>query len=164
MTEQETRLLGRPSWTLLSCVLVVLAYYVLPVRADSSLPIRAGFGAVILVGLAVATIWELRRPGDPVSRLVVLLVLVVVCFASGFYILATTSAGEFSGIETRTDALYFTIVTMATIGYGDIHPIGQAARVLVMFAIVFNLVFVAALASAIASRLRVRMSGPKVKE
>ena len=42
---------------------------------------------------------------------------------------------------------------MATIGYGDIHPVGQAARV-VMVSIAFNAVFVAAIASALVSVLR----------
>lgn len=64
------------------------------------------------------------------------------------------SAGQFEGIENRTDALYFTVVTMATIGYGDIHPVGQAARLVVLVSIAFNAVFVAAIASALVSVLR----------
>lgn len=59
-------------------------------------------------------------------------------------------------METRTDALYFTIVTMATIGYGDIHATGQFARVLVMIAVLFQFTFLTALISTITRRLRVR--------
>lgn len=151
-------LLSRPAWTALMGVLVVLGYYVVPLRVDSSLPVRAALVAVVLVGLAVATTRELRRTNDPVSRLVALLMLVIVCFASAFYALARSGPGQFTGIDTRTDALYFTVVTMATIGYGDIHPVGQAARVLVLLSIAFNVVFVAALASAIATRLRNRLT------
>jgi voltage-gated potassium channel len=35
---------------------------------------------------------------------------------------------EFEGIATLTDAFYFTIVTATTVGYGDISPLSQQAR------------------------------------
>ena len=46
---------------------------------------------------------------------------------------------SFSGVETHpvVDALYFCIVTMCTIGYGDIAPLTDATKV---FACVFVLV------------------------
>jgi len=36
------------------------------------------------------------------------------------------------------EALYFNIVTMATVGYGDIHPTHQSTRLLAMFIIIFG--------------------------
>lgn len=147
------RLLARPWWTGLAAALVVLAYYLMPLRVDRSLPVRILVLVVVLGGLAVLVIRQMRRADDPVGRLVVVLLVVVMTFAGGFYALAQTP-GQFVGIETRTDALYFTVVTMTTIGYGDIHASGQAARVVVMLAIVFNLVFVAALGSSIVGRIR----------
>jgi len=60
---------------------------------------------------------------------------------------------QFVGIRTRTDALYFTVVTMATVGYGDAHPVGQVAKAVVALTIVFNLVFIGAIATAIIQRL-----------
>jgi voltage-gated potassium channel len=36
--------------------------------------------------------------------------------------------GEFNGIETLTDAFYFTLVTGSTVGYGDVTPTTTAAR------------------------------------
>jgi hypothetical protein len=61
------------------------------------------------------------------------------------------------GLQTRTDSLYFTMVTMATIGFGDIHAQGQIARVLVMVLIVFNFVFVGALVSILTGRVHARV-------
>jgi hypothetical protein len=43
---------------------------------------------------------------------------------------------QVSGLNTRTDALYFTLVTMATVGFGDIHAEGQFARAMVICLIV----------------------------
>jgi hypothetical protein len=89
--------------------------------------------------------------------LVTLLGLVVMAFATGFLSLAEWRADEMSGLETRTDALYFTMVTMATIGYGDIYAEGQWARGLVIVLIVFNFVFVGALVSILTSRMHARV-------
>ena len=57
------------------------------------------------------------------------------------------SPAEISGLDTRIDALYFTLTTMTTTGYGDIHATGQLARVLVSVVFVFNIVFIGMLGS-----------------
>jgi hypothetical protein len=77
-------------------------------------------------------------------------------FALGYYVLALSTPGQVDGLETRTDALYFTLSTVATVGYGDVHAVGQLARGLVIVQIVFNAVFVAALVTALRSRVRSR--------
>ena len=43
---------------------------------------------------------------------------------------------------THTDALYFSMATMSTVGYGDISPSTDSARVFTMFMIFFGLLFV----------------------
>ena len=53
---------------------------------------------------------------------------------------------EFSGIATVTDAFYFTVVTGSTVGYGDIAPQSQIAR---LFGVSALLVNVAAFAVAL---------------
>ncbi|MBT8406735.1 MAG: potassium channel family protein [Deltaproteobacteria bacterium] len=58
--------------------------------------------------------------------LVVLLVVVVLAI-SGLMIIEDLSLG---------DALYFTIVTVATVGYGDIHPATLAGKILAVFLII----------------------------
>lgn len=139
-------------WTLSVIVLVIVVYYVAPFTADRSLPVRSLIGVVALGFLGVVSIRQLRHTDDPVGRLVTLLVVVVVTFSAVFFGLSRVP-GQFAGIVTRTDALYFTVVTLSTIGYGDVHPVGQVARLVVVLAIGFNLVIVAAIVSAIASRL-----------
>jgi voltage-gated potassium channel len=53
----------------------------------------------------------------------------------GCYLLRT----QFSGIHTPTDALYYTIVTYSTVGFGDIVPITSDAKLFVMTMIMIGL-------------------------
>ena len=59
-----------------------------------------------------------------------------------------------AGLHTRLDSLYFTMTTLTTVGYGDIHATGQTARALVLVQMVFNVVFVAAAATLLSARIR----------
>lgn len=139
------------------------AFYLVPVTSrDAGPTTRIVIGVMLLAALATMVISQLRSDQDRVGRLVMVLIVVVFGFALVFYSLAVGSPGEFSGLHTRTDALYFTVVTITTIGYGDIHPVGQIARLVVVAVILFDLVFITALASSIASRLRIRVTdGPR---
>lgn len=46
--------------------------------------------------------------------------------------------GEFNGIDTLTDAFYYTIVTASTVGYGDATPVSQVARLFGMSVVVLG--------------------------
>lgn len=137
---------------------MVTAYYVVPVRADRELGWRLVLTAVALTMLGAIVTRYVRRDSDPIARLFIVLLGTIVTLSLAAYATAATP-GQFTGLETRTDALYFTIVTMATIGYGDIHPTGQVARILVMVAILFPVIFLTALISTIARRLRLGEGG-----
>ena len=73
--------------------------------------------------------------------------------------------GQFADLHDKTDALYFNISTLATVGFGDVHPVGQLARAAVTLQIVFNLVFLGAAVSIITGfvrrRAQRRLSGPE---
>ncbi|TXS58132.1 two pore domain potassium channel family protein [Streptomyces sp. t39] len=93
------------------------------------------------------------RPGIVIPLLVC---VTVVAFAGAYHVLAR-HPGEFSGLTTRTDALYFTVVTLATVGYGDIVPTGQSARVVTMAQILYTFVFLTAATTTLSRRLRSRV-------
>ena len=155
---------GLPGWLLgpVGLVAVLAAYFAVPVHRGQS-PARVVAGtAVTLLGVAVVglvTVREerLRHAGAPgrltLLRLLLLLEIVMVLFSLAYYHLAVDTTGELTGIHTRIDALYFTVTIMTTVGFGDVHPVGQVSRALVTAHMAFDVVFIAAFAGLYRSSL-----------
>jgi voltage-gated potassium channel Kch len=95
-------------------------------------------------------------------RLVLLLEIVMLVFALLYFTLAVKVDDQMYGIHTRLDALYFTVTTMTTVGYGDIHPVGQLARAICTIHLVFDLVFIAAFAGLVRRTVSTRVAPPPV--
>ncbi|GHI02926.1 metal transporter [Streptomyces cellostaticus] len=117
---------------------LVSAYYLVPLNnrgagATSALLVCGLLG----VGLVFAwEVWAIMRSPYPrlraVEALAATLVLFLMLFAGTYYVLDSTTPGSFSEPLTRTDALYFTLTTFSTVGYGDITARSQAARLVTM--------------------------------
>ena len=146
---------------------VIVAYYAIPVGEVpsswdilfASAGLLGGIGALVWVTLRQLRVMTHYQAGDPSVRLDVLALVVFVVvplFALGYYALEQGDPGQFAEMSTKTDALYFTMSTLGTVGFGDVHATGQLARVLVTFQIVFDLVFVAALVSVLTTQFRAR--------
>ncbi|TCI97653.1 potassium channel family protein [Aeromicrobium sp. IC_218] len=142
--------------------LLLALFMTVPVRpGDGGTTVVRSLGALLLLVLATAVLlWQLRLTAEDGDRrvdgLVASVGLVVMAFALGFYALEVHRPGEVAGLTTRVDALYFTCSTMLTIGYGDVHAVGQGARVLVLVQMLVDIVLVAAAGSLLANRLRER--------
>jgi voltage-gated potassium channel len=160
---------GQRAWLRLtgSLLALLLVYYAAPFSAFGSIE-RAATSLFLTVAGVVALGWaitsEVRRQLAGISTtripgLFMLLGLVVFVFALGYYLLESTSPGQIAGLETRTDALYFTLSTLGTVGFGDVHAEGQMARALVSLQILFDVVFVAALAATLSGKVRAGISG-----
>ncbi|HMB49532.1 NAD-binding protein [Natronoarchaeum rubrum] len=66
---------------------------------------------------------------------------------------------EFNGVNTMLDAFYFTIVTATTVGYGDVAPTSQEARLFGMSVVVFGAAsFAVALGSLLGPAIEARLS------
>lgn len=146
-------------------LLVTALYYAVPVRpvpttASAVLAVvGVVVGAGVLAWLITRQVREQMLAHDhavTVHSLLVLLYLVVAFFALGYYVLERGAPGQFAELRTRTDALYFTMATLATVGFGDVHPVGQAARALVTLQMGFDLVFVGAIVAVLSGVVRAR--------
>jgi voltage-gated potassium channel len=153
-------------WVLLPLLiaLLVTGYFELPLGVfgpDRPLLSWTSF-AIGLVLLSVLLLREIRLVllesdrGRPAVGIILVIFLSLVIFATAYLSLARHS-GEFHGLHTRMDALYFTVITVSTVGYGDVSPAGQAARAVVVVQILYNFVFLAAGTSALTRQIRGRV-------
>lgn len=124
---------------------LLLAYYLLPVDRPLTKWTFAGL-AVGLCLVVVVLVWQvrviLRSPFPTLQGLEALAIsipLFLLVYANVYYLMAFNAAGSFSSPLTRTDALYFAVTVFATVGFGDITPVSQTARVLVTGQMVGNL-------------------------
>jgi voltage-gated potassium channel len=130
---------------------LVAVYYVLPLD-ERSWVFGLFMGLTALAGLVLLTLrWarkilESTRPLVRATQaLVFLLTVLVLSFAAVYYALEHSVAGELPGLETKTDALYFTVTMLSTVGFGDIVPAGQTARAIATVQMLFDLAFVGVL-------------------
>jgi hypothetical protein len=141
-------------------VLGTVGYYLVPVPGqmrESSWAILFGCGVAALAMLIALAIRRLLRAGENVRiRALVLLLVLTVLFFSWADDSVARLPGQFDDLHTKTDALYFTISTIATVGFGDVHAAGQLARAAVTVQIVFNLVFLGAAVAMITGFVRER--------
>lgn len=156
---------GRWVWALvgLGAVLLCVGYFTIPLGTfgpDHPALSWTGFG----VALALVALLLLRQVlrvavpsdgGHPAAGILLAVCLSLVVFATS-YLALSGQEGQFNGLDTRVDALYFTLVTASTVGYGDITATGQTARVVVMVQMVYNVLFLTAAATAFSQQLRGR--------
>ncbi|MEV0581318.1 ion channel [Nonomuraea sp. NPDC050310] len=141
---RAVRIWGR---ALAATVLVLGLYFFTPLPGggeSATGPVRWVVLGASVAGLVSLVGFQVRRAlgaGGLAEQIAMLLTLVQVV-AAGFAALYFTLADQFDGIETRLDALYFSVVTLCTVGFGDIIPMGQAARAVVSVQMIFDLVIV----------------------
>jgi hypothetical protein len=165
----EAHITGRDVWrTIVRCGLIVAAlvtlYALLPFYSDEWW-IGAIVGLAAIAALIPVTLRRVRmvlssdRPiFDAIEALVILLVMLVLGF-SATYLSLDRGGTEFDGLETRIDAVYFTVTTLGTVGFGDITATGQSARVAVIAQIALDFALI-----ALAARLLVGAARRRVGE
>ena len=129
---------------------IITIYFTIPLET------RGGqWSAVIklIVGMAIYGVvmyFEIRgivRSEYPTLKSAEALALAIVFFLSifaGVYVeLSHISPASFTEHLSRTAALYFTIVTFGTVGYGDIAAKSDVARLIVSIQVLIDLAFLA---------------------
>ena len=152
---------------LLWVVGVLVLYYVLPLDPGSDLSaiVRVVIGGVLLLVVVVwqtlAVVRSTHARARAIEALAACAVTVVVVFASGYINMSARNPHSFSEHLNRTSALYFTVVTLATIGYGDITPRTDLARTVVMIQVVVNIVILGSAVRVISGLARSRPVPPQ---
>ena len=116
-----------------------------------------------LIALVLVLVWQIRSVGrspHPVLRgveaLVVSVPLLVLTFAATYVVVDHNSPGSFTEALSRLDAAYFAVTVLATVGFGDIAPVTEVARSLVMSQMLVDLAFVGLVAKVLVGAVRRR--------
>jgi voltage-gated potassium channel len=135
--------------------LVLAAFYLVPVTERDPGPAWIRL-AIATVAFAAVLAWEVRaivRSRHPYIRagaaLGMILPVFIGFFAWTYLNLSAADPSSFSLALTRTQALYFTITVISTVGFGDITPATDAARLVVAFQMLADLVLIGAVARLI---------------
>lgn len=141
---------------------LALLYLALPLAGDHWLLSMLVALAVVaaIVPFTLRRVQAVRRSDRPtlVAAESVLLLLFLTLFAfSSLYLAVNQVSGEFNGLSTRLDAFYFTVVTLSTVGYGDITATGQWARALVSLQILLDVTLIAVSAKVLVGAAKERI-------
>ncbi len=124
---------------------MVIFYFVLPFRdvsaADTLLRLVGGILLIVVViGWQVRSIARSNRPQlRSVEAVGLSFWLLVIVFSVVYVSLSTANPGAFSEPLNEVGGLYFTMSILATVGFGDISAVSDAARVVVIVQIVLDL-------------------------
>jgi Ion channel len=160
------RALVRP---VLSAAALVLLYYLLPLdgRLTGRVLVSLAGGLVVVAWLLIWQVRKIRTADYPLLRaieaLAVTLPLFIIVFATVYFVTAGKAPGSFSEDLTRTDSLYFTVTVLSTVGFGDITPLTQSARALVMIQMIGDLFLVGIVAKVIVGAVQTGLQSKETR-
>jgi voltage-gated potassium channel len=88
----------------------------------------------------------------------------MVLFAMMHFLIDAYAAGSYTQSMTRLDALYFVTTTLATVGFGDIAPVSELARLLTMLQMIGGLVLLGIVAKVLLGAAQVALDGRRADE
>jgi voltage-gated potassium channel len=145
----------------LTTTLLVTVYYIAPLRMTLDLRTWLRFTLVLLLlaVLAVRQVQAVLRSDTPRVRAFEAaatgLPIFILLFATIYLVIANNQPGSFSETLDRTAALYFTVTVFTTVGFGDIVPRTEAARIVTTLQMVMGLILVGLVARMLLSAVQV---------
>jgi voltage-gated potassium channel len=140
---------------------VVMSWYFLaPLNRswDTATAVALGIGLLLIAAAACWQIWAIVHSPYPRLRAMGALMssfpLLILLFATSFFLMGEGDPGAFSERLTRIDSLYLTMTVFSTVGFGDITPVSETARVLVMVQMLADLIYVGLLVRALVEAAR----------
>jgi len=120
--------------------LVALAAQWAPWTTATDLPTFAAASAALLIAFVLAVLLRAvlasrLDAGERIRGAICVYLLLATLWALAFALLERAAPGSFDGLDPAaaasdrpSDFLYFSLVTLTTLGYGDVRPVGAAAR------------------------------------
>jgi len=129
----------------ISAVLIAL-YYLAPLDQLTEVPLVSMIiGLLVLAAMTAYQVRAILHAAHPgvrgIEALATTVPLFLLLFAATYFLMSHTSSSNFNvHALTRTDSLYFTVTVFATVGFGDISPASQVARLVVTAQMILNLI------------------------
>ena len=134
---QRSQLIKTVVRAVVSVVLLVVLYYVVPIehRPHQSIALRLILALAVFSVVLAVEVNQIAKHDHPMLRAGVAMATVIplflVVFAWIYLTMSTSSVAAFGGHLTRTTSLYFTVTVFSTVGFGDITPKTDPARLVV---------------------------------
>jgi hypothetical protein len=146
--------------SLLSVTLMILVYYQAPLDRPITawLVVWLIFGVVALAGALAWQLLTIMKSDTPrlraVETIAIGLPFLLLFYASMYALLSFNQPASFTQELGRTDALYFTMTVFSTIGFGDIAPVTEVARIVTMTQMVAGLIAVGVVAKLVVGAVK----------
>jgi hypothetical protein len=153
--------------SMFTVVAILVAYFLLPFAGESrvELFVRTVLGVTVMVAVLVWQVHSIAVAEYPQLRLVqgfaLVVPLVLVCFAGTYLAISAGDATAFSEELDHVGALYLSMTTMTTTGFGDIAARTQTARIVVMMQMVSTVIAIGAGTRVAFSVVGERLRGPE---
>ncbi|EKE70249.1 ion transporter [Gallaecimonas xiamenensis] len=109
-----------------------------------------------ILRLANQAIRQLLRQSTHAVLATMLVILVVVIGGSSIAILLTEGQNPASNIHTAEDAIWWSLVTISTVGYGDFYPVSTAGRIVSALVIITGVSLFGGVSGLMAAKLTMR--------
>ena len=129
-----------------SAAVLIALYYLIPLDHLSELSsIALLLGALaVFVGVGWFQVSSIVRSEYPGMRAIEALAtsapLFILTFSLTYYLMSQADSTTFSQALSRTDALYFSVTVLSTVGFGDITPTTEPARLVVSGQMIADLI------------------------
>jgi hypothetical protein len=139
---------------------MIVVYYQAPLARplDAGLLVWLVLGVVAFSGVLVWQLRAIQRSDTPRLRAIetaaIGLPFLLICYATLYSLLSVNVPASFTQKLGRTDALYFTMTVFSTIGFGDITPVTEVARIVTMTQMVAGLVAVGVVAKLLVGAVK----------
>ncbi len=161
--ERRRAILVCGATVVLSWAFIFGAYFSLPIGRESELRALIRLGTDIAL-ISAVMLWQLRRISQAllpelrsIEGLGVIIAVFLVAFSSTYLAMSHQAAGTFTKSLDHIGALYFTITVFSTVGFGDITPVTDGARLVVSAQMLLDLVLIGAVVRIIFNAARNRV-------
>jgi hypothetical protein len=114
------------------------------------------FGTILYFYIVVLLVRNLLSQGVITANLIYcaisIYLLIGIMWAGIYVVLEGISPASFSGLSETTDLLYFSFVTLTTVGYGDVSPLSILAKRLAIFEAAMGGIYMAIIIAMIVGR------------